>query len=256
MHKIISFARSKIFYLLGLGLALIVGGVLFGWLSDTLYLATMSTAAQVHRPKVVLDAGHGGMDGGAVCSGITEKDINLILAHKTKVLCRIFGFDVLMTREDDISIHDSDKKTIRAQKNSDLHNRLKLMTEEGICAAISIHLNKYQQSSIWGAQVFYSPNTSQSEELADIIQENIRTYIQPKNHRKTKKADSALFLLYNNKVNPAVLVECGFISNPREAELLKTGEYQDKLAMVTCYSLIKFNNREEDIRNGSDEGEK
>lgn len=243
------------FYLIGLGAALAAVVLFCGWLTETLYVATMGTAAAVHRPRVVLDAGHGGSDGGAVGNGITEKEINLILAQKTELLCRIFGFEVVMTREEDISIHDPDKKTIRAQKNSDLHNRLEMMKEEGLCAVVSIHLNKFQESVIRGAQIFYSPNTPESEELAEIIQSSVRTFIQPDNGRKIKRADSALFLLYNSTVNPTVLVECGFLSNPGEAELLKSGEHQDKLAMTICYSLMKFNNREEGTIDGSEQGQ-
>ncbi|MEA5012103.1 MAG: N-acetylmuramoyl-L-alanine amidase [Angelakisella sp.] len=247
---------KKRIYFLTMGFALAAAVLFCGWLTDTLYIATMQTTAAVNRPKIVLDAGHGGMDGGATGNGITEKDINLSLTNKTKTLCTLFGFDVIMTREEDVSIHDESKKSIRLQKNSDLHNRLEIMQQPGLCAVVSIHLNKFQQSAVHGAQMFYSPHLPQSKELAQMLQDNIRAYIQNDNNRKIKKADSTLFLLYNNKINPAILAECGFLSNPGEASLLKTEEYQDKLAMAICYSLMKFQNREEGIIGGSEQGQK
>ena len=161
------------------------------------------------RPVVILDPGHGGVDGGAESNGITEKEINLAIAHKVREFCTLFGFEVRMTRQEDVSIHDADKTTIRAQKNSDLKNRLKIMTEDANAVVVSIHLNKFPQSRVKGAQVFYSPKSQGSDLLAQTVQDSFRTLLQPENTRQIKKADSSLFLLYNNTVNPAVLVECG-----------------------------------------------
>ena len=247
--------KRKIVYFICIGILVTATAFFCGWLTQRLYISTMGTTASVHRPRIVLDAGHGGIDGGATGNGITEKEINLILVEKTEMLCELFGFDVVLTRSEDISIHDPDKKTVRSQKNSDLRNRLEIMKEPGLCAAVSIHLNKFPQSSVKGAQVFYSPNLPQSKVLAETIQTNIHTYVQPENSRKIKKADSALFLLYNNSVNPAVMVECGFLSNPEEAERLQSGEHQDRLAMSLCYSLMKFNNLEEEYVDGSKQSE-
>lgn len=192
------------------------------------------------RPVVVLDPGHGGIDGGAESNGITEKNVNLSIAKKVREFCILFGFEVHMTRQEDISIHDEDKTTIRAQKNSDLNNRLKIMTEDPSAVVVSIHLNKYPQSRVKGAQVFYAPKSQGSEILAQTIQDNFRTLLQPENTRQIKKADSSLFLLYNNTVTPAVLVECGFISNPDEAALLSSEDYQDQVAFAICWSLLQF----------------
>ena len=96
-----------------------------------------------------------------------------------------------------------------------------------------------------GAQVFYSPRLNESKVLAETIQQSFKEMLQPNNKRAIKPADKNLYLLYNNDVTPAVIVECGFISNPGEAELLKTDSYQDRVAMTICYSLMKYNNREE-----------
>ena len=192
------------------------------------------------RPVVILDPGHGGVDGGAEGNGIVEKEVNLAIARKVREFCTLFGFEVRMTRDEDISIHDPGKNTVRAQKNSDLKNRLKLMTQDPTAVVVSIHLNKFPQSRIKGAQVFYAPKSPGSEELAQIVQDNFRGLLQPENTRQIKKADSALFLLYNNTVTPAVLVECGFLSNPEEAALLSSEDYQDRVAFAICCSLLEF----------------
>ena len=192
------------------------------------------------RPVVILDPGHGGVDGGAQGNGIVEKEVNLAIAKKVREFCVLFGFEVQMTRQEDISIHDEGKETIRAQKNSDLKNRLAMMTADPTSVAVSIHLNKFPQSRVKGAQVFYAPKSQGSDLLAQTVQDSFRTLLQPENTRQIKKADSSLFLLYNNTVNPAVLVECGFISNPEEAALLKTEDYQDKVAFAICCSLLQF----------------
>ena len=192
------------------------------------------------RPVVILDPGHGGVDGGAQGNGIVEKEVNLAIAKKVREFCVLFGFEVQMTRQEDISIHDEGKETIRAQKNSDLKNRLAMMTADPTSVAVSIHLNKFPQSRVKGAQVFYAPRSQGSELLAQTIQDNFRGLLQPDNTRQIKKADSSLFLLYNNTVTPAVLVECGFLSNPEEAALLASEDYQDKVAFAICWSLLQF----------------
>ena len=138
------------------------------------------------RPVVILDPGHGGVDGGAESNGITEKEINLAIAHKVREFCTLFGFEVRMTRQEDVSIHDADKTTIRAQKNSDLKNRLKIMTEDANAVVVSIHLNKFPQSRVKGAQVFYSPKSQGSDLLAQTVQDSFRTRLQPENTRRSK----------------------------------------------------------------------
>lgn len=233
--------RQKKIIALALGGILLAGALCFVLLSlnRTLHSRTVELPTTT-RPVVVLDPGHGGVDGGAQGNGITEKEVNLAIARKTRELCTLFGFEVRMTREEDVSIHDEDKTTIRAQKNSDLKNRLKIMTRDPAAVVVSIHLNKFPQSRIKGAQVFYAPKSRGSDLLAQTIQDSFRELLQPENTRQIKKADSSLFLLYNNTVAPAVLVECGFLSNPEEAALLKTEDYQDRVAFAICCSLLRF----------------
>lgn len=232
--------KKAIFLLLGgaaLGTAIFAG---FRALDRTLESRAVGLPTTT-RPVVILDPGHGGVDGGAEGNRITEKTVNLSIAKKVREFCTLFGFEVQMTREEDISIHDEGKESIRAQKNSDLKNRLKLMTADPNAVVVSIHLNKYPQSRVKGAQVFYAPKSQGSDVLAQTIQDSFRTLLQPENTRQIKKADSSLFLLYNNTVNPAVLVECGFLSNPDEAALLASEDYQDRVAFAICCALLQFN---------------
>lgn len=202
--------------------------------------AQAASVAQSNRLTVVLDPGHGGFDGGAQSNGINEKELNLAIADKERLLCQLFGFQVVMTRDSDVSIHDEASGN---WKRSDMHKRLDIMTAQPQSVTVSIHLNKFEQASAKGAQVFYAPKSPDSDLLAQTIQDSFKLLLQPENKRQIKKADKDLYLLYNNTVTPAVLVECGFISNPGEAEKLKESTYQDQVAMTICYALMKFQNR-------------
>lgn len=132
-------------------------------------LASYSSA-----PVVIIDAGHGGMDGGAIgVDGQIEKEINLSIALKLDTMLRAYGFQTIMTRDSDVSIHSPDAKTVRQQKTSDLKNRLKLLEDTSSGILISIHQNKYSQSSAHGTQVFYGKNCPESKELAEMLQKTI-----------------------------------------------------------------------------------
>lgn len=182
------------------------------------------------KPTVIIDAGHGGEDGGTVSeSGVVEKDINLKIAEKLNNLFAKNGYNTVMIRKEDKLIYDDGCNSIRSKKSSDLHNRLNIINENENSVLISIHQNHYTESKYYGAQVFYSGNNPKSEALAQCIQGNIVLTLQPENKRQIKKSGSEIFILNNAKV-PAVMVECGFLSNHSEALLLNTEEYQDKMA--------------------------
>lgn len=242
---------TKRFWIGICGAALVVAALLLGSLNKTLETAATALPGATSKPVVIIDAGHGGMDGGAAAGGIIEKEINLEIALKTRDLCQLFGFTVIMTRDTDISIHDPEESGVRSQKTSDLYNRLDIMTETPGAVVVSIHLNKFPQSYVHGPQVFYSPCTEASKDLAQLAQDNLELHLAVDKEREIKKADSSLFLLYNNDVNPAILVECGFISNPAEAEKLKDEEYQNKIAMSICYTLMKYNSGGDEENSGS-----
>ncbi|MDR3344821.1 MAG: N-acetylmuramoyl-L-alanine amidase [Oscillospiraceae bacterium] len=199
----------------------------------------ITAAAQPAQPVFVVDAGHGGPDGGAVgADGTLEKDINLAIAVRVRDFLRAFGCEVVMTREDDRSIHSSDAKTIRQQKVSDIHNRTDLVNDTKGAVLVSIHQNKFPAAAEKGTQVFYSPNNPQSRALALKIQERVTKLLQPENTRKTKPAGNNIYILTYAKA-PAVMVECGFISNPGERDKLKSAEYQGKIAFAIADAVLE-----------------
>lgn len=181
-------------------------------------------------PKIILDAGHGGYDGGAVAEdGTVEKDINLSIALKLSEFLKSSGFDVILTRNSDNSTDTSGENKNGFIKKSDLKNRLELMKNNPDAVFVSIHLNKFTTSAASGSQVFYSKNTEDSKRLGETIQNNIVKLLQPENKRVNKQSTSSTYLLHNATI-PAVLVECGFLSNAAELKLLKTEKYQNEMA--------------------------
>ena len=198
-----------------------------------------SYAISDQNRTVVLDAGHGGVDGGASShDGALEKDINLAILLKLKTLLVLNGYDVITTRETDISIHDEDSDTIRRKKVSDMKKRLQI-TDDASGIFVSIHQNQFPNEKYSGAQMFFGMNNPQSPRLADCIQSSFAKTLQKNNKREIKKATKSLFLLYQTKV-PAVIVECGFMSNPKEADLLQQDEYQKKLAIVIFNGISEY----------------
>ena len=191
-------------------------------------------------PIVIVDAGHGGFDGGATAKdGTIEKDINLKIARYVSEYLNLLGFDTILTRDKDISLEDESELSIKSRKTSDIHNRMKIMEQTENALFVSIHQNHYSVEKYSGLQVFYSPNFSEeSSALAQSIQETIIKTLQPDNKRQNKKCGDSVYLIFN-AVKPAVLVECGFLSNVEETNLLKTDDYQRKIAY--CISLGIYN---------------
>lgn len=199
------------------------------------------------KKMVIIDPGHGGVDGGAVgYGGVVEKGVNLDISLKLRSLFEASGFNVIMTREDDRSIHDEGSDTIREKKVTDIHNRSKLLAKHPEAIFISIHQNKFEESKYSGTQVFYSKNNDDSKLLAQFIQDNVKEMLQPENTREIKPAGKNLYILYHAK-SPAVMVECGFLSNPKEAALLQDSEYQNKMAFaIYCGALEYYSGDEAD----------
>ena len=188
---------------------------------------------------VFSNASHGGFDGGAVAGdGTVEKDINLNISLTLAKFLKQNGFRVIMTREADVSTEDTESPQIASKKKNDLKNRLKLMSDYPDAVFVSIHLNKFTTSSAFGSQVFYS-KSDESAVLADKIQKAIVSLIQPDNTRVNKQATSSTYLLYNATV-PAVLVECGFLSNASELALLKQPDYQNKMAFSIYTGILEY----------------
>ncbi|MBQ5748760.1 MAG: N-acetylmuramoyl-L-alanine amidase, partial [Oscillospiraceae bacterium] len=186
-------------------------------------------------PCVIVDAGHGGEDGGtSTASGVRESQINLSLSVRLRDLLRLCGVQVKMIRETDTAIYSENCTTLAQKKVSDLKNRVALVNAIPTAMLVSIHQNYYPQASCKGAQVFYA-DTEGSEELAQMTQEYLRTHLDSANNRIAKRATSVY--LMQNVTCPAILVECGFLSNAHDAQLLLTNEHQIRLAAAICASV-------------------
>ena len=186
---------------------------------------------------VIIDPGHGGRDGGATTEdGVLEKDLNLAVALKLRALLSQAHVKVVMTRETDVMLADESSPH---KKRDDLNARLAMAEKYENCIFVSIHMNKFPVAKYSGLQVYYSPNNEESARLAEVIRSNTAAYLQKDNTRNTYAADSSIYVLNNIKV-PAVLVECGFLSNPEEAALLGTEEYQNKLAAVIFAAVAEY----------------
>jgi len=204
-----------------------------------LYLA-VPKAAEVFSPAgdapltVIVDAGHGGEDGGAVSAdGTKESDINLSIAQKAEALLVFLGYDTKMTRETDVSIHDDTAETLRQKKVSDLKNRVELVNKTPKALLLSIHQNSLpQDASVRGAQAFYN---AAGQEMAEEIQAALNAAINEK-AKEAKPSPKGVYLM-ENAAAPAVLVECGFLSNPEETALLQEENHQKTLACAIIAGL-------------------
>lgn len=194
------------------------------------------------KPIIILDAGHGGMDGGCISiNGDVEKGINLNILLALRDMLRVSGYDVEVTRDTDKSIHDKGIEGIANQKSSDMDNRLALFNKYENALCISIHQNQFTDSKYSGAQMFYSASNHENERLAGIMQNKFVELLQPGNKREIKLCGKELFLCYFSE-NPTVMVECGFLSNSDEASLLVTEEYQHKVAFTIYSGINEFLN--------------
>ena len=192
--------------------------------------------------QIVIDPGHGGEDGGASSDSILEKDLNLAISENLRDLFAVFGYSILPTRTEDILLYDhyDDLEDYRGKKKTfDLRNRLRIAEEAEAELFLGIHINKFSQSKYRGLQVYYSPNADTSHRAAEIIQSRAKTYLDPNNEREVKAAGSDIYILRRIRI-PAVLVECGFISNPDDLALLTTPEYRRKLSCVIFSSAAEF----------------
>lgn len=189
------------------------------------------------RQCIVIDAGHGGVDGGATsCTGVLESKINLDIAVKLNDLLHLLGIHTLMIRNDDRSVY-TEGETIAAKKISDLKERVRIVNSAESAILVSIHQNQFTDSRYSGAQVFYAATTD-SKNLANLLQNAFKTNLNPSSTRGIKKADSIYIL---EKINcTGVLIECGFLSNPEEEAQLRDNGYQQKICCVIASSLSTF----------------
>lgn len=188
---------------------------------------------------LVIDAGHGGEDGGAVSlTGAIESQLNLAIALRLDEFLGLYGVNVVLLRSSDTSLHNPDANTLREKKVSDLHNRVSMIEELDDPVVISIHQNTFSDGKYHGAQVFYA-NGALSLPLAQITQETLRQALDPDNTRQPTEIPNTVYLM-NHISCRAILVECGFLSNPQEDSLLQTPGYQTKIAAALAGSYLKY----------------
>ena len=188
---------------------------------------------------IVIDAGHGGEDSGAIgVNGIYEKDLNLEIAMIVGEELKSKGYTVVFTRTEDKMLYLPEENIRGMRKISDLKNRCKITEEYEDCILISIHMNSYGASKYSGLQVYYADANEKSRELATKIQASVRKELQPDNKRQIKNGESLYLLEHAN--GTAVLIECGFLSNEAECEKLSEKEYQKQLSFAIICGIIEY----------------
>ena len=195
----------------------------------------------ITNKTIIVDAGHGGIDPGSMTDdqSVKEKDVNLKITKKVKELLEASGAMVILTRNDDTSLYTEQVgKTIRQKYNENLKNRKKIIQESYADMFISIHLNKFQESKYYGAQTFYPAGKEDDKQLATYIQGELKRVVDKTNNRKIKSTND-IYLIKDNEI-PSTLIECGFLSNDKEAKLLNDEEYQDRIAWSIYVGIQKY----------------
>ena len=199
-----------------------------------------TVALPVDNKVIILDAGHGRRrsEEQQQRSGISEADINLKIMLKVQSLLEQAGSTVILTRSDENGIYDIDKTTLRQKKISDTKNRVKIGNSSEADVFVSIHLNKIPQQQYWGWQTFFKKDNENSKRLAQNIQQALNETIQKENKRESLKIEN-IYIIEHVEI-PTAIVECGFLSNPEEKELLQQEEYQDKLAWGIYIGIMDY----------------
>ena len=204
--------------------------------------AIVVSAVPSESKLIIIDAGHGGIDGGAVgYNNIIEKDINLSIAKKLETMLTSLGFEVIMTRSDDDMAGEPlhQNAYIHERKVNDSKTRVEIINSHPNAIVLSIHQNLFSQTKYNGAQMFYSIQNNDSKVIAKLLQTRFSSMLQTGNTREIKPVSDDIYLM-NNINNPAVLVECGFISNALEAANLSDDTYQNKVAFVIFAALCDY----------------
>lgn len=185
---------------------------------------------------IVIDAGHGGEDPGATANGLIEKELNLDISKRLNNMLLTFGYDTLLTRQDDILLYNPGEEG--RKKYHDLRNREEIAENCGNALFVSIHINKFPLEACKGLQTFYSDNNAESIKIAQSVQ-NSAKLLQEYNNREVKCGNDSIYLMENLDI-PAVLIECGFISNPEEAEFLSDSDYREALAFSIYCGISEY----------------
>ena len=233
--------RRRRLRLLLLLAAATAGGIL--WASHAAARPAFAPA-QSGQTVIILDAGHGGEDGGAVSrSGVPESRINLRITQKMQGLLLFLGRSSIMTREGEDAIYSPEAKTLREKKVSDLKNRVAIINAEPGAVLLSIHQNSLpSRPQVHGAQVFYNA-VAPAAQAAQNIQDALNQTVNSGNEKSVKPIDGSIYLMKQIE-RPGILVECGFMSNAGEAELLQTEDYQLRLATAILAGYFQYSTKE------------
>ena len=204
------------------------------------YMMPVNAFAFNNSDKVILiDPGHGGIDGGAKSkAGTIEKDINLQISLKLRDNLEEKGYKVYMTRDEDEGLYQKGN-TIKEKKREDLNRRVQMKKETDCDIFVSIHQNMFPQSKCYGAQVWYASNEN-SYNLATVVQESIKESVKDNNKRVAKPAAEAYLILRDKYEGASILVECGFLSNPDEESRLKSDEHQNLIVEGISNGIDKY----------------
>ena len=234
----VSFLILSALVLLTLGLT-----VLLSPYDITPYVPKTSVSS---RPRdtvtIIIDAGHGGEDGGAVgVGGVVEKDLNLDIALRLSDMLRASGIKVIMTRTEDILLYDRNVDYMGRKKILDLRARMEVCQKTPNAIFVSIHMNSFPLEKYSGLQVWCAPDSPDSLSLASSIQSAVRKTLQPENDRRVKTAGSNIYLIHDNP-GTAVLIECGFLSNTEECAKLAREEYRKELSFIIFSAIVEHIN--------------
>lgn len=228
-----------------LSLVFFLVAAVFGGMRGILWGTQKTIAAGAPEDSVllVIDPGHGGEDGGcSSADGLLEKDLNLSIAQDISAILNAAGYTTVLTRTEDMLLYDMYRDRVDYtgyKKIYDLKNRMRFTEETQAKYFVSIHMNKFPQTQYSGLQVYYSPNDPGSVQMADMIQSYVQKYIQPENDRQTKESTKGIYLLHRMEI-PAVLVECGFLSNAEEATLLADASYRKTLSLGIACAIMEY----------------
>lgn len=216
----------------------ILAGFMFLTIAGSKAITVFNRDAPItNRRTIVIDAGHGGVDGGATsCTGVLESQFNLEIALKLNDLMHLLGMNTLMIRTTDCSVYTKGN-SIAQKKVSDLKERVRVVNNTDNAVLLSIHQNHFSDKKYNGAQVFYA-KTEGSQDFAGKLQKTFVEMLNPGSRRQIKKADSVYLMQHINC--PAVLIECGFLSNPNEERLLRDNHYQQKICCIIACTLSEY----------------
>jgi len=232
------FISKKWLYIFWIILGLIIGSLYVIKIREEKTLEVFTSPT--YGITVAIDAGHGGIDPGAVSkSGVREDEINLKIAKKLQAYLENGGAKVVMTRKTNEGLYDKDYTG--SKKRQDMSRRVEILKKAKPDMVISIHLNQFSQPQYFGAQTFYMKGSEEGKQLAESIQQQLIRILNRENKRQIKAADNFLILKAVN--SPSVIVECGFLSNPQEETLLTTDEYQDQIAWAIYCGIVSYLSR-------------